>query len=204
MLLSGLDGLPCGTVRDDTPGRPTSPRTFVARHATPRIRTTLMDTRIVALVGPQQSGKTTLAQRVAKLDGQHSSPRRRPVPALRPKRSDRIHARPRRRRDRRDSASAGSHTRTKESRRVATVLASGNRSFRPVGVRGARLRRRLPAIDSVGPTRDLVHRVLSGGYPERDVAESATVDKPAEMTRLLDHAAMATSQLPNRPNSDRD
>ena len=42
---------------------------FVARHAEARIRTALTDTRIVAIVGPRQSGKTTLARRIASSDG---------------------------------------------------------------------------------------------------------------------------------------
>ena len=42
---------------------------FVARHAEARIRTALTDTRIVAIVGPRQSGKTTLARRIAGSDG---------------------------------------------------------------------------------------------------------------------------------------
>ena len=43
--------------------------TFVARHAEAPIRTALTDTRIVAIVGPRQSGKTTLARRIAAADG---------------------------------------------------------------------------------------------------------------------------------------
>ena len=42
---------------------------FVARHAEARIRTALTDTRIVTIVGPRQSGKTTLARRIASSDG---------------------------------------------------------------------------------------------------------------------------------------
>ena len=42
---------------------------FVARHVEGPIRTALGDTRIVALVGPRQSGKTTLARRIAERDG---------------------------------------------------------------------------------------------------------------------------------------
>ena len=47
-------------------GKPES--NFVARHAEGLIRTALDDTRIVALVGPRQSGKTTLARRIAEHD----------------------------------------------------------------------------------------------------------------------------------------
>ncbi len=43
--------------------------TFVARHAEARIRAALADTRIVAIVGPRQSGKTTLARRIAEDGG---------------------------------------------------------------------------------------------------------------------------------------
>ena len=43
--------------------------TLVARHAEARVRAAMADTRIVAIVGPRQSGKTTLARRVAHSDG---------------------------------------------------------------------------------------------------------------------------------------
>ena len=42
-----------------------SPGTLVTRHAETQIRAALDDTRIVAIVGPRQSGKTTLARRIA-------------------------------------------------------------------------------------------------------------------------------------------
>ncbi|MDD9981617.1 MAG: ATP-binding protein [Gammaproteobacteria bacterium] len=51
------------------PSRTTSPGTFFARHAETPIRAALNDTRIVAIVGPRQSGKTTLARRIADDDG---------------------------------------------------------------------------------------------------------------------------------------
>ena len=52
------------------PDRAAKPEsTFVARHAEDPIRTALGDTRIVAWVGPRQSGKTTLARRIAERDG---------------------------------------------------------------------------------------------------------------------------------------
>ena len=41
---------------------------FITRHAEARVRTALRDTRIVAIVGPRQSGKTTLARRIASSD----------------------------------------------------------------------------------------------------------------------------------------
>ena len=42
---------------------------FLARYAERRVRAALEDTRIVAIVGPRQSGKTTLARRIAATDG---------------------------------------------------------------------------------------------------------------------------------------
>ena len=51
------------------PNRTTNLDGFVARHAEARIRAALADTRIVAIVGPRQSGKTTLARRIAAADG---------------------------------------------------------------------------------------------------------------------------------------
>ena len=46
-----------------------SPGTFVARHAEAPVRLALTDTRIVAIVGPRQSGKTTLVRRIADGEG---------------------------------------------------------------------------------------------------------------------------------------
>lgn len=51
------------------PNRTGNVGTFVARHAEAPVRTALADTRIVAIVGPRQSGKTTLARRIAADDG---------------------------------------------------------------------------------------------------------------------------------------
>ena len=51
------------------PNRTASPGTLVARHAETQVRAALDDTRIVAIVGPRQSGKTTLARRIAGDDG---------------------------------------------------------------------------------------------------------------------------------------
>jgi len=47
------------------PNRTTSFEALVTRHAETPVRTALADTRIVAIVGPRQSGKTTLARRIA-------------------------------------------------------------------------------------------------------------------------------------------
>ena len=51
------------------PNRTTGPRNYVPRHSETRVRDALTDTRIVAVVGPRQSGKTTLARRIASDDG---------------------------------------------------------------------------------------------------------------------------------------
>ena len=51
------------------PSRTHPAETFVARHAEASVRLALTDTRIVAIVGPRQSGKTTLARRIADDDG---------------------------------------------------------------------------------------------------------------------------------------
>lgn len=42
---------------------------LLARHAEASVRTALTDTRVVAIVGPRQSGKTTLAHSIAEKDG---------------------------------------------------------------------------------------------------------------------------------------
>ena len=42
---------------------------MLKRHAETPVRTALGDTRIVALVGPRQSGKTTLARKLAAEEG---------------------------------------------------------------------------------------------------------------------------------------
>lgn len=42
---------------------------YMPRHAEAQVRVALADTRIVAIVGPRQSGKTTLAQRIARDHG---------------------------------------------------------------------------------------------------------------------------------------
>ncbi len=49
--------------------RTTPDETFLTRHAEAPVRLALTDTRIVAVVGPRQSGKTTLVRRIADDDG---------------------------------------------------------------------------------------------------------------------------------------
>jgi ABC-type thiamine transport system ATPase subunit len=40
----------------------------VPRHVEGRLKAAMMDTRVVAIVGPRQSGKTTLAKKLAIFD----------------------------------------------------------------------------------------------------------------------------------------
>ena len=54
--------------RNPVPNPTTTSGKFITRHAEARVRTALRDTRIVAIVGPRQSGKTTLARRIASSD----------------------------------------------------------------------------------------------------------------------------------------
>ncbi len=49
--------------KPDAPGAPLAPR-----HAEPSIQAALADTRVVAIVGPRQSGKTTLARQIGGAD----------------------------------------------------------------------------------------------------------------------------------------
>ena len=44
-------------------------RRYMPRHAERQVRVALADTRVVAVVGPRQSGKTTLVRRIAAADG---------------------------------------------------------------------------------------------------------------------------------------
>ena len=64
MMYSVLDGFSIQLGRSFVPIQ-ISRGEFLARHAQTQISTALADTRIVAIVGPRQSGKTTLARRFA-------------------------------------------------------------------------------------------------------------------------------------------
>ena len=65
MLHSESDGPGFRIGRYLMPDRTIRRGEFVARHAERPVRAALADTRIVAIVGPRQSGKTTLARRIA-------------------------------------------------------------------------------------------------------------------------------------------
>ena len=51
------------------PNRTVHAGTFVRRHAEASVPVVLSETRVVAILGPRQSGKTTLARRFADDDG---------------------------------------------------------------------------------------------------------------------------------------
>ena len=51
------------------PNETVRPGKYMPRHAEAQVRVALADTRIVAIVGPRQSGKTTLARRIARDHG---------------------------------------------------------------------------------------------------------------------------------------
>ena len=237
------------------PDRTIRPGKFVARHAEAQVRAALTDTRIVAIVGPRQSGKTTIARRIADDD-------ERPFITLDDEQF----------RGFAESDSAG----FMRSQRVAVIdeiqrvpglilalkqavdedpspgryLITGSvdlfrGSISPdslagrvetiellplsqAEIVGAGLPRFLdrafaagfPSLATIGPTADLIERVVSGGYPEalsrtvptrrrdwlrayaralaeRDVADIAAVGKRDEMGRLINHMAISAGQLLN-------
>ncbi len=69
ILQSERDGPEFPMGRSAVPNRAAPAGRFVERHAEARVRLALSDTRMVAIVGPRQSGKTTLARRLAENDG---------------------------------------------------------------------------------------------------------------------------------------
>ena len=235
--------------------RTTSPGTLVARHAETRVREALDDTRIVAIVGPRQSGKTTLARRIAGDDGRpfitlddeqfrrfaEDDPagfvRSQPVAVI-----DEIPRAP--------ALILALKKAVDETPRPGRYLITGSVDlfkgalspdslagrvdtiellpFSQAEIAGAAVPAFLdrafagdfPSLAVTGPTDDLTERVISGGFPEalsrtgparrrrwlrayaralaeRDVSEIATVDKRVEMSRLIDHAAVASGQLLN-------
>ena len=231
---------------------------FVARHAEGLIRTALGDTRIVALVGPRQSGKTTLARRIAERDGRpfvtldddqfRRFARDDPTGFMRSRQTaviDEIQRAP-------DLILALKKA-VDEDPRPGRFLITGSADLfkgatSPDSLAGrvetiellpfsqAELARGDPptfierafagafaaatADEIAGPSEDLVERVVAGGYPEalarhvatrrqiwlrgyaralaeRDATEIATIGKPTEMVRLIDHMAVVASELVN-------
>jgi uncharacterized protein len=231
----------------------------IARHAEARIRVALGDTRIVALVGPRQSGKTTLVRKIAAdldmsfvtLDDEqfrqfaNDDPsgfvrgldravideiQRAPNLILALKKAVDEDSRPGR------FVVTGSVDLFKGTispdslaGRVETIellpfsQAEIERS-KPSAFLDHAFAADFPARAERTPRKpDLIHRVVSGGYPEalvratpsrrqawltaysralttRDVAEIAGISKTAELSRLIDLAAVASGQTVNLAN----
>jgi uncharacterized protein len=236
------------------PDQPKVPYT-VKRHAEARILAALRDTRIVALVGPRQSGKTTLARKIAadremnfiSLDDEQFRRFANDDPAGFMRGLDRVVI------DevqRAPSLILALKKAVDEDPRAGRFLITGSvdlfqGTISPDSLAGrvetiellpfsqAEIERRappdflarafrgdFPALEEPGRTSGLIERVLAGGYPEavarsdpsrrqawlkayaralttRDVAEISIITKTHELTRLLDHAAIASGQLVN-------
>lgn len=236
---------------------PDQPNPFgpIVRHAEARALEALNDTRIVALVGPRQSGKTTLARELAAkrgmkfltLDDEQSRRFAQDDPGgfmrgLDCAAIDEVQRTP-------DLILALKKA-VDEDPRPGRFLITGSvdlfkGTLSPDSLAGrvetiellpfsqAEIERRgppnflsrafaadFPAFEETGSTPDLVERVVAGGYPEalaradarrrqawltayaralttRDVAEIATVLKADALPRLLNHVALAASQLVN-------
>ncbi len=228
----------------------------IPRHAEARIRIALADTRIVALVGPRQSGKTTLVRKIAADRNMHfvtlddeqfrqfanddpggfmrgldraviDEVQRAPGLILALKKAVDEDSRPGR------FLITGSVDLFKGmispdslAGRVETIeLLPFSQAEIDRGTPSGFLTRAFdvdfPADpEKTGRTPDLIKRVVSGGYPEalaranparrqtwlsaysralttRDVAEIAGVSKTTELSRLIDHAAVASGQTVN-------
>lgn len=234
---------------------PTTTAAPIARHAEARVREAMTDTRIVALVGPRQSGKTTLARKIAAdrsldfvtLDDQQfrrfaqddpagflrgldrvviDEIQRAPGLILALKRAVDEDARPGRFLVTGSvELFAGTISPDSLAGRVETIellpFSQAEIERRePSGFLTRAFEADFPALEETGRTRDLIERVVSGGYPEalarpkparrqawlsayaralttRDVAEIADVSKSVELSRLIEHAAVASGRMVN-------
>ena len=228
----------------------------ITRHAEARLRIALADTRIVALVGPRQSGKTTLVRKIAAdrkmnfvtLDDEQFRQFANDDPAGFMRGLDRVVI------DEVQRAPGlilALKKAVDEDPRPGRFLVTGSVDLfkgmiSPDSLAGrvetiellpfsqAEIERRAPSefvtrafevdftatSEESGRTPDLIKRVVSGGYPEalaranparrqtwlsayaralttRDVAEIAGVSKTTELSRLIDHAAVASGQTIN-------
>ncbi len=236
------------------PNQPT-PAAPIARHAEARVCDAMADTRVVALVGPRQSGKTTLARKIAAdrsmnfvtLDDEQFRRFAADDPGGFMRGLDRavideVQRAP--------GLILALKKAVDEDPRPGRFLITGSvelfkGTISPDSLAGrvetiellpfsqAEIERRVPsgfltrafqvdfpALEETGRMPDLIKRVVSGGYPEalarakparrqawltayaralttRDVAEIADVSKTTELSRLVDHAAVASGQTVN-------
>lgn len=228
---------------------------FVRRHAEPKVIRTLEDTRVTAIVGPRQSGKTTLARRIADRDGRpfitlddaqyrqfaNHDPdgfmrglkyavideiQRAPDLILAIKKAVDENPEPGRYLIT-GSADLFSGTLSPDSLagRVEIVQLLPFAQSEIAGTQAIDFLDRafagdFPGTATIGPTEDLVERVVSGGFPEalsrsdpgrrrswllayarslaeRDAAEIAAVQRSAMTIRLIESAAATAGQLTN-------
>jgi predicted AAA+ superfamily ATPase len=220
-----------------------------------RVRDALEDTRIVALVGPRQSGKTTLARKLVSdlsmtfvtLDDQQTREfanddpngfmrgldhavidevQRAPGLILALKKAVDEDPRPGRFLITGSvDLFRGAISPDSLAGRVETIELLPFSQAEIEGRPGSRFlsrafREDFPALENTGRSPDLIERVVAGGYPEaiartnparrqawlsayarslteRDVTEISPVSKVDELSRLLEHVAVASGQLVN-------
>ena len=232
-----------------------TPLGSIRRHVETRLRAALADTRIVALLGPRQSGKTTLARKIAAdlhlhfvtLDDEQfrrfanhdpdgfmrgldraviDEIQRAPDLILALKKTVDEDPRPGRFLITgsvdlfRGAISPDSLAGRVETVELLPFSQAEIDRHRACGFLGRVFAGDFPTLKASGRAADLIARVVAGGYPEalrrtrparrrawlaayaralttRDVVEIAEVSKTAELSRLLEHAALAAGQTLN-------